>query len=218
MEIVIAPSILAADLLHLGDQLRAAEEGGADWIHIDVMDGHFVPNISFGVPVVQAVRSGTKLPLDVHLMISNPEQYISKFREVGADIITIHQEATPHLHRLLSLIKELGALAGVSLNPSTPVQTLTEVIDIVDLILIMTVNPGWGGQRFIEPSIRKIEQCRRLVNEVGRNIYIEVDGGIDNTTAARVLAAGANVLVAGTSVFGSKDVKQAIQKLRDVQK
>lgn len=214
MNILVAPSILAADFLRLGEQLRIAEESGADWIHIDIMDGHFVPNISFGIPIVQAVRNGTKLPLDVHLMISNPEQYIEKFRNAGADIITVHQESTPHLHRLLTYIKELGAFAGVSLNPSTPIQTLVEVLDIVDLILIMTVNPGWGGQKFIESTLRKIEQCNHLVCEANRKIYIEVDGGIDAITSSRVIAAGANVLVAGTSVFGANDIRTAIKTLR----
>lgn len=215
MSLLVAPSILASNLLTLGTQLREAETGGADWIHIDIMDGHFVPNISFGVPVVEAVKKGTTLPLDVHLMISNPDQHIEKFYKAGANIITIHQEASPHLNRLLNYIKELGALAGISLTPSTPVNTLRDVIDIVDLILIMTVNPGWGGQRFIETTVRKIEECAALVKSSGRSIYIEVDGGIDMTTASRVTKAGANVLVAGTAVFGAPDIKEAIAQLKN---
>jgi ribulose-phosphate 3-epimerase len=214
-KVLIAPSILASDLLRLGEQIQEAEQGGADWIHIDIMDGHFVPNISFGVPIVQLVRRSTQLPLDVHLMITSPELYIDKFRNAGADIITIHQEATPHLNRLLSYIKEIGALAGVSLNPSTPVSTISEVLDIVDLVLLMTVNPGWGGQKFIERSYQRIQQCVELIQKSGRNIYLEVDGGIDTQTAPGVVKAGANVLVAGTSVFGSRDVKNAIAQLNN---
>ncbi len=214
-KVLIAPSILASDLLRLGEQLHEAEQGGADWIHIDIMDGHFVPNISFGVPIVQSVRRSTQLPLDVHLMITSPELYIDKFRNAGADIITIHQEATPHLHRLLTYIKEVGALAGVSLNPSTPVNTISEVIDIVDLVLLMTVNPGWGGQKFIERSYQRIQQCAELIQKSGRNIYLEVDGGIDTQTASEVTKAGANVLVVGTSIFGSSDVKKAIAQLNN---
>ncbi len=215
MKTLIAPSILAADFLNLGENISQVEQAGADWLHIDVMDGHFVPNISFGIPVVEAVRRGTKLPLDVHLMIANPELYIEKFINAGANSITIHQEATPHLHRLLTLIKELGANAGVSITPSTPILQLEDVIELVDLILIMTVNPGWGGQTFIPSSLKRIEECKKLINNSGRQIYLEVDGGIDEKTAPLVKKAGANVLVAGTSVFKANDIQKAINILRN---
>ncbi|MGD0036611.1 MAG: ribulose-phosphate 3-epimerase, partial [Bacteroidota bacterium] len=182
----IAPSLLASDFTILGKQVVAAEKGGADWIHLDVMDGHFVPNITFGPPLVSAVRGCTKLPLDVHLMIEEPEKLFSSFRSAGADIITVHQETCPHLYRTIQTIKESGSKAGVALNPSTPVSTIQEIIDEVDLILIMTVEPGFGGQSFIKNSLKKIQETKEMINRSKRDIFLEVDGGIDRNTARSV--------------------------------
>ena len=211
----IAPSLLASDFTILGKQVVEAENGGADWIHLDVMDGHFVPNITFGPPLVNAVRGCTKLPLDVHLMIEEPEKLLSSFRSAGADIITVHQETCPHLYRTIQIIKESGGKAGVALNPSTPVSTIQEIIDEIDLILIMTVEPGFGGQSFIKNSLKKIQETREMINRSKRDIFLEVDGGIDRNTARSVIEAGANVLVAGTSVFKAKSIKKAIISLRN---
>jgi len=211
----IAPSLLASDFTILGKQVVEAENGGADWIHLDVMDGHFVPNITFGPPLVNAVRGCTKLPLDVHLMIEEPEKLLSSFRSAGADIITVHQETCPHLYRTIQIIKESGGKAGVALNPSTPVSTIQEIIDEIDLILIMTVEPGFGGQSFIKNSLKKIQETREMINRSKRDIFLEVDGGIDRNTARSVIEAGANVLVAGTSVFKAKSIKKAIMSLRN---
>jgi ribulose-phosphate 3-epimerase len=211
----IAPSLLASDFTILGKQVVEAENGGADWIHLDVMDGHFVPNITFGPPLVSAVRGCTKLPLDVHLMIEEPEKLLSSFRSAGADIITVHQETCPHLYRTIQIIKESGSKAGVALNPSTPVATIQEIIDEIDLILIMTVEPGFGGQSFIKNSLKKIQETREMINRSKRDIFLEVDGGIDRNTARSVIEAGANVLVAGTSVFKAKSIKKAIMSLRN---
>ncbi len=212
MQTLIAPSILSADFRQLEQQIRLAEKGGADWIHLDVMDGHFVPNISFGPMVVKTVRSITKLPLDTHLMIEKPERYFEAFKEAGSDIITVHVETCPHLHRTIQHIKQLGMKAGVSLNPSTPAMLIEEIIEYVDLVLVMTVNPGFGGQKFIESMLLKIEEIEVMIGK--RKVFLEVDGGIDTTTAPLVVKAGANVLVAGNSIFGQKNVSGAVKGLR----
>ncbi|ADI14215.1 ribulose-phosphate 3-epimerase [Truepera radiovictrix] len=200
----LAPSLLAADFARLGDELRAAEAGGADLIHVDVMDGHFVPNLSLGPLIVEACRRVTSLPLDVHLMISSPERYIGAFAEAGADIITVHAEATPHLHRALGLIRECGVQAGVALNPATPLTVLNEVLALVDLVLVMSVNPGFGGQTFIEGSLRRLRAARAIIDAQRPGCLLEVDGGINHETAPRAYHAGADVLVAGSAVFGGE--------------
>jgi ribulose-phosphate 3-epimerase len=213
-EVKIAPSILASDFLSLKDQIKLVEQGGADWLHLDVMDGHFVPNITIGPPIVKSIRSHTSLPLDVHLMIEDPDRYLEAFRQAGADHITVHQEACTHLHRTIGRIKELGAVAGVALNPATPVALLRDIIQDVDLVLIMSVNPGFGGQRFIPDCVRRISEANALAQSVGKQIYIEVDGGIDPTTAMAVVQAGANALVAGTAIFRQGDIVNAVARLR----
>ncbi len=213
--IKLAPSILSADFARLGDQVQEAERAGADYIHVDVMDGHFVPNLTIGPLVVAALRPHTRLPLDVHLMIEQPERYVGDFANAGADIITVQQEACVHLHRVVEQIKGLNKKAGVAINPATPVSTLEEILPYVDLVLVMTVNPGFGGQSFIETMPTKIAAMRQRIDARGLNIELEVDGGINATTAPRVVAAGARVLVAGSAVFNNQmSVKEAIQKLR----
>lgn len=215
----IAPSILSADFAKLGEELRAITAAGADYVHIDVMDGHFVPNLTIGPGVVKALRPHTRLPFDVHLMISPVDGFLREFADAGADIITVHPEAGPHLHRTLQLIKSLGKKAGVSLNPATPVSVLDHVIEDIDLILVMSVNPGFGGQAFIPSQIEKIATLRRRIDESGRAIELEVDGGINAETAAHAIAAGAEVLVAGTATFSGGPTAYAanIERLRGAQ-
>jgi ribulose-phosphate 3-epimerase len=212
--IVIAPSLLAADFARLGEEAAAVERAGADWLHLDVMDGHFVPNITFGPLVVKALRPHTSLPLDVHLMIAPADPYIAAFAQAGADHISVHPESGPHLHRTLQLIRSLGKKAGIVLNPATPVDAIAHVMDLADLIMVMTVNPGFGGQAFISSQLAKIATLRRMIDATGRDIFLQVDGGITPKTAGQVLAAGADTLIAGTSVFGAADYAQAIADLR----
>ncbi len=212
----ISPSILASDFSRLGAEIEALERAGADMIHIDVMDGHFVPNITIGPPIVKALRPHTKLPFDVHLMISPVDPYIDAFAEAGADGLTVHPEAGPHIHRTLQHIRSLGKKAGIVLNPGTPIDHIDPVLDLVDLVLIMTVNPGFGGQSFITSQLKKIEAAADRIAKTGREIALEVDGGINPATAKQCVAAGANVLVAGTAVFqgGSKYYAANIAALR----
>jgi ribulose-phosphate 3-epimerase len=213
--IKIAPSILSADFARLGQQLAETEAAGADYIHVDVMDGHFVPNITIGPLIVEATRRSTRLPLDVHLMIEAPERYIETFAKAGADILTVHVETCPHLHRTLQQIKATGRRAGVSLNPATPVSAVEDVVEDLDLLLIMTVNPGFGGQTFIERGLRKVRQARALLDQRGAGAELEVDGGINAAWAKPVAAAGGNVLVAGSAVYGASDgIAAAIARLR----
>ncbi len=214
--IVIAPSILSADFSRLGDEVRAVDEAGADWIHVDVMDGRFVPNITIGPLVVQAIRPVTKKPLDVHLMIVEPEKYVEDFAKAGADIISVHAEhnASPHLHRTLCQIRELGKQSGVVLNPSTPLELIEYVLDVCDLILIMSVNPGFGGQSFIPSAVDKIRKLRQICDDRGLDPWIEVDGGVKGNNAWQVLEAGANAIVAGSAVFKADDYAQAISGIR----
>jgi ribulose-phosphate 3-epimerase len=212
--LLIAPSLLAADFARLGEEASAVEAAGADWLHLDVMDGHFVPNITFGPLVVKALRPHTKLPLDVHLMIAPVDPFIAAFAEAGADHISLHPEAGPHLHRSLQLIRSLGKKPGVVLNPATPVDSVAHVLDLVDLIMVMTVNPGFGGQAFISSQLGKIGTLRRMIEASDRDIVLQVDGGVTPATARDVLAAGADCLIAGTSVFGAKNYAQAIADLR----
>jgi len=211
----IAPSILSADFARLGDQIREAEAGGADYIHVDVMDGHFVPNITIGAPIVRAIRPVTRLPLDVHLMIESPERFLKDFAEAGADLITVHQEACVHLHRMIEQIRSLGKRAGVSINPATPAGVLDEILPYVDLVLVMTVNPGFGGQSFIESMLAKIRDIHQRLTALGSAAELEVDGGVSYETAPMIAAAGASVLVAGSSVFGAKEgIAKAIAEIR----
>jgi ribulose-phosphate 3-epimerase len=212
--IKIAPSILSADFARLGEEVQAVALAGADYIHVDVMDGHFVPNLTIGPLVVEALRKVTDLPLDVHLMIEAPDRYIADFASAGADLITVHQEAVPHLHRTVQLIKSLGKRAGVSINPATPASTLDVILDELDLVLVMTVNPGFGGQGFIASGLAKIAALRREIDQRGLTVELEVDGGVKTANIGRIAAAGADVFVAGSAVFGSADYAATIGELR----
>ncbi|AGN36201.1 ribulose-phosphate 3-epimerase [Bacillus paralicheniformis] len=213
--VYVAPSILSADFARLGEEIRDVEQGGADFIHIDVMDGHFVPNLTIGPLVVEAVRPITELPLDVHLMIEAPDRYIPAFAKAGADILSVHVEACPHLHRTIQLIKEQGVKAGVVLNPHTPVRQIEHVLEDLDLVLLMTVNPGFGGQSFISSVLPKIRQVKEMAEQKGlADLLIEVDGGVNKMTARQCIEAGANLLVAGSAVYNEKDRKKAISDIK----
>jgi ribulose-phosphate 3-epimerase len=212
--IKIAPSILSANFAKLEQQIRLIEEGGADWVHLDIMDGHFVPNITFGPMIVKSIRSLTKLPLDAHLMIEHPDRYLESFQQAGVDRLTVHVETCVHLHRTIQKISALGMKPGVTLNPSTPAAALKEVLPFVDLVLVMTVNPGFGGQKFITSMISKIEEISEMLSVVNPKAFLEVDGGVDEANASKLTAAGANVLVAGHSIFSKKNIPQAVRHLR----
>lgn len=214
--IQVAPSMLSANFAELAKEIQDIEACGADLLHIDVMDGHFVPNLTFGAPIIKAIRPYTKLPFDVHLMVTNPGDYVEEYGNLGVEYFTFHQEVVPHMHRLIQHIKQCGMKAGVSLNPSTPVSTLQDIAEDLDLILIMSVNPGFGGQSFIPHAIKKVEQAKRLLEDVGnKHCVIEVDGGINAETCVPIKAAGATVLVAGSAVFGATDRKAMIEAIRN---
>lgn len=214
MSVRIAPSVLSADFGRLAEEITRCEEGGADWIHVDVMDGRFVPNLTFGAKVIETLRRLTSLPLDVHLMVVEPEKYFETFAAAGASVLTIHQEAAPHLHRQLHHIRELGCKAGVAINPSTPVEMLRDVTGEIDLLLVMSVNPGFGGQKFIEASVSKIARARQLIESSGSRAVLEVDGGISRDTIAACWRAGADTFVAGNAVFTASDAAAEIRELR----
>ncbi|WP_342348472.1 ribulose-phosphate 3-epimerase [uncultured Nitrospira sp.] len=211
---LIAPSILSADFARLAEAVQMVEAAGADWIHVDVMDGHFVPNLTVGPPMVEALRKVTSLPLDVHLMMTNPDAFIPEFVDAGADLLTVHVEACPHLHRTVQSIKERQVKAGVSLNPATSVTAIEEILGDVDLVLVMSVNPGFGGQQFISSSLDKIRRIRTMMTNSRSSAHLEVDGGVNLTNVASVIHAGANVLVAGSAIFGSKNIPETIRQMR----
>jgi ribulose-phosphate 3-epimerase len=215
MPIRIAPSILSADFGRLAEEVRAVEAAGADWIHVDVMDGRFVPNITIGPLVVEAVRKVTRLPIDAHLMIVEPERYVEAFAKAGADLISVHAEVSPHLHRTIQAIRAAGARPSIALNPSTPLDCLEYVLGDVDMVLLMTVNPGFGGQSYISAVTEKVRRLRRMADESGQELEIQVDGGVKASTVGAAARAGANVLVAGTAVFGAKDYRAAVREIRD---
>jgi ribulose-phosphate 3-epimerase len=210
----IAPSILSADFTHLADEIAKVTEAGADMIHVDVMDGHFVPNFTIGPPIVKAIRKVTRLPLDVHLMMTNPEDFISEFIKAGSNYITVHVETCPHLHRTIQSIKEEGVKAGVTLNPATPLSSVEEILGEVDLLLIMSVNPGFGGQSFIPSVLEKLRRARKMIDERGLNVELEIDGGVKVENIAAMSQAGADIFVSGSAIFQSKDYKDTIQKMR----
>ena len=214
MTVRIAPSVLSTDIGRLREQVAAAAEGGAEWMHVDVMDGHFVPNLTFGAPMIRALRGVTDLPLDVHLMVEHPEHYIAEYAAAGASVFTFHPEATIHVQRHLASIRERGMQAGLAMNPGTPLTLLEEVIDDVDLVLVMSVNPGYGGQRYLPASTRKIARIRRMLDDAGSAAVLEVDGGITVDTIAGANAAGADTFVAGTAVFGEPDIAGAVRALK----
>jgi len=213
--IEIAPSILSADFSCLGDQIQAVERGGAGILHVDVMDGHFVPNITVGLPVVKSLAGFTRLPIDAHLMITGPGTYATQFVEAGAQMVSVHVEADPHLHRTVMAIKAAGAQGGVVLNPSTPVSAVEEALQFVDYVLVMSVNPGFGGQKFIPQSIDKVKRLRAMIVERQLNVRIEIDGGVDRSNIEKVVAAGAEIIVAGSAIFGKPDAEAAVKELRD---
>lgn len=211
---IIAPSILSANFVRLAEDIARVEAAGADWLHLDIMDGHFVPNLTFGPPIVAAIRKITKLPLDVHLMVTNPAELIEAFAAAGADWLTVHVETEPHLNRLVSRIRELGVRPAVALNPSTPIGVLEEILAEVDMVLVMSVNPGFGGQKFIPGSLSKVSRLKTMIDQQNRPILIQVDGGINDITAPQIINAGADILVAGSAIFGNTDLAAAIQKLK----
>lgn len=213
--IEIAPSILSADFSCLGDQIQAVERGGAGILHVDVMDGHFVPNITVGLPVVKSLAGFTRLPIDAHLMITDPGAYATQFVEAGAQMVSVHVEADPHLHRTVTAIKAAGAQGGVVLNPATPVSAVEEALQFVDYVLVMSVNPGFGGQKFIPSSLDKVKRLRQMIVERQLNVRIEIDGGVDRTNIEKVVAAGAEIIVAGSAIFGKSDAEAAVKELRD---
>lgn len=216
MALLISPSVLSCDFANIQRDVEMINNSSADWFHVDVMDGVFVPNISFGFPVISAIKKHATKPLDVHLMIANPDQYIEEFKKAGADILTVHYEACPHLHRTIQAIKAAGMKAGVALNPHTPVDFLQDVIRELDLVLIMSVNPGFGGQKFIQNAVLKVEQAKNLIHRFGSHALVEVDGGVNLETGAELVKAGADVLVAGSFVFGSADPKATIAELKSI--
>jgi ribulose-phosphate 3-epimerase len=212
-DILIAPSILSADFARLGEEVRAIDQAGCDWVHVDVMDGHFVPNLTIGIPVVESIRKVTDLPFDVHLMIEEPERYVERFARAGANLISVHQEAVRHLHRVVGQIHECGAAAGVALNPATPLSTLAEILPELDYVLLMSVNPGFGGQRFIPSTTNKVTALRRMIDASGCEVRIEVDGGVGPDNIAELRLQGADYLVAGAAVFDGRDPRQRARRL-----